>query len=1053
MLRSKNKKIIYLMLFIAMLGFNNVSACNPSIEICTEVPGDPTISKDNEDYEDKKWGSHLNNGKAEQHGNYLGNAYKIDFKDEHGNILKTINVSSSESYKPTADTIVIPGLTNNSAIAGEVIKNYLLNNNAQIIRDAYNQFPNMDYGTVEQWHQYYISGTIAWETDKNAILNGYTVNGVQVSNKTALRQHLLELMPDLELGTLGHLVDITREMCASWLGQGGGTMVGSSAVGCGYNVFDLLDMIKCRRNPPTGGPQVCPNGTMRLSNPSPSCYKKLGGIVAEYKYTAGNGTQANVHISYGQDQNAPGTGAFCKLFCNEYGIATLPGGVESAIQLGSYMIWPTSNTNFTNAFVPSNYPLKFKGTKACKLVVMPDNGNFPGTGCITDPLYDYSCLYDGNLSGITKPATVISTVECSNDNSVKGVGNKGDNVDGTTYETIRQAKDRVNATEANCGTYMRQSGNATNGSDCTFAKYTVDANSSQYYNSNKYSLYKDAVNKINEAADRTANACRAYKDVKDHCDEPDVVIGTNYYGPITGPSAAKRDCISKRSAYNAAQSSYNNAKANVENKFHRSIDTCKSYIEKYNAARQILLEIGMCGNFSVGNANDYYNFQSNASYAYKNDGSKYESSGALASENSANVNCSGDCGGLGFEETKANYPTLLSLDLPTKLKSKISQIQGRDIKLVTDEVVYKSTAQYSYIDKTKNEYVKIKPSKNYLELKNQDGDLVKVLPTDYSNKILDSTGKFRQDSYKLSITSASFGENSKFTISNYICDYEVSKGIPIPPCPCPENSDHPGLDLMDHVTNDPISCADAQEKYCYDNGDNPPGGPSGGGGGGDQLYCPDGTSMAPCLKTGIGYEACLELCDGEYKCKNTNGLRTGMDITDCVRIERTQGLTLQQALDYCDSVVCPIGKTIIYRTIRLENPFPSIDADNIVTQRNLRVGKFNNDIKGRYPGTNWNGELTVKNKIRNNRGTSGTSIYQNKEPLYTFVLNGVTIKNIRDYNDRQRNGYNDFTLECKKNNSAGCISYVFVHNASLSGLTGGTCRNISLDNGFYTCDD
>ena len=389
MLRNKKKKIIYLMLLMVMLGFNNVLAndCDPSLGNC-ETTTDVDYSEDNTDNEDERWGSHLNNGKAEQHGNYLGNAYKIDFKDEHGNILKTINVSSSEAYKPTADTIVIPELTNNSAIAGEVIKNYLMNNEAQIIKDAYNQFPNMEYGTVEQWHQYYISGKITWETDKNAILNGYTVDGVQVSNKTALREHLLELMPNLELGTLGNLIDITRAMCAAWLGQGGGAMVGSSAVGCGYNVFDLLEMINCKKLPSIQK-YACPNGTMSLNNASTSCYEKLGGITFEYSYTASSGSQGNVHMSYGQDQNAPGTGAYCKLFCNEYGVATLPGGIESSIQLGSYIIWPTSNTNFDKHFVPSNYPLKFKGTKACKLVVMPDNGNFPGTGCITDRLYDF----------------------------------------------------------------------------------------------------------------------------------------------------------------------------------------------------------------------------------------------------------------------------------------------------------------------------------------------------------------------------------------------------------------------------------------------------------------------------------------------------------------------------------------------------------------------------------------------------------------------------------------------------------------------------------------
>ena len=104
-------------------------------------------------------------------------------------------------------------------------------------------------------------------------------------------------------------------------------------------------------------------------------------------------------------------------------------------------------------------------------------------------------------------------------------------------------------------------------------------------------------------------------------------------------------------------------------------------------------------------------------------------------------------------------------------------------------------------------------------------------------------------------------------------------------------------------------------------------------------------------------------------------------------------------------------------------------------------------IKGRYPGTNWNSQKVVKNEILNNRGVSGSSVY-NKEPLYTFVLNATTIKAIRNYNKNKN--YADFNLKCKKNGTTACVSS-FVHSNSY-GLTDGTCFSVANSgNDFYTC--
>ncbi len=226
-------------------------------------------------------------------------------------------------------------------------------------------------------------------------------------------------------------------------------------------------------------------------------------------------------------------------------------------------------------------------------------------------------------------------------------------------------------------------------------------------------------------------------------------------------------------------------------------------------------------------------------------------------------------------------------------------------------------------------------------------------------------------------------------------------------------------------------------------------------------YCPSTSSLgdsynyrkdpdyASCLSGGGSADYCMNLvcnpdCVGnncDYVCPNDSDY-PGMDISSCVYRERGSGKNLAQALDICKNE-CDTGKAkIIYRTISLENPFPSKDADSTVTQ-NLRIGMFNDTIKGRYPGANWNGEQLVKNKILNNRGYDGSAIYNEATPLYTINLDAKAIKAIRSYNKRQVDGYADFTLNCT--DGAYCISSFL-----RSGITRADGTNI-LDSTNSTC--
>lgn len=212
-----------------------------------------------------------------------------------------------------------------------------------------------------------------------------------------------------------------------------------------------------------------------------------------------------------------------------------------------------------------------------------------------------------------------------------------------------------------------------------------------------------------------------------------------------------------------------------------------------------------------------------------------------------------------------------------------------------------------------------------------------------------------------------------------------------------------------------------------------------------------------------------------------------MDISSCVSGQRAQGKGIQEAKTTCERecyISCNQGSNcppdgrlpgaIIYRTISLENPFPSMNGDksidknqpNLValnhrplTSLNINEKTFNQKVKGRYPGTNWNGVQLVYDKILNNRGYDGSAIYQEATPLYTFNLDATAIKKIRDYNTKQAKesaGYADWDLTCT--NGAYCISE-FVHKSGITTATGNsildssnsTCANASNKSSFISC--
>lgn len=222
-----------------------------------------------------------------------------------------------------------------------------------------------------------------------------------------------------------------------------------------------------------------------------------------------------------------------------------------------------------------------------------------------------------------------------------------------------------------------------------------------------------------------------------------------------------------------------------------------------------------------------------------------------------------------------------------------------------------------------------------------------------------------------------------------------------------------------------------------------------------------GGEQKQCMAYVCNIEECGDDPNCKYKCPD-NSDYPKKDISICISEQRANpNNSLQNALDFCYKRCYKTAgsEIIIYRTISLENPFPSMNGDKSTNQTGLSEGMFNDTVKGRYPGTNWNGISVVKNNILNNRGYDGSAIYQEATPLYTFNLDATAIKKIRDYNTKQAKesaGYADWDLTCT--NGAYCISE-FVHKSGITTATGNsildssnsTCANASNKSSFISC--
>lgn len=814
----------------------------------------------------------------------------------------------------------------------------------------------------------------------------------------------------------------------------------------------------------------------------------VGAASADYSGDKKAGKKLDVNI---------GSGAYCAVYCKETEAkAVLPGGIATPIARGSALTWPTSTYTSTSRW-GNMFPLEYSGKKECKVLVAP-NLTY-GNSCNLEPLK----MYEEYLADMKKYYNQGQSYNYSNLRNTATQANKYlEKHDGTLGVNFRanEIKTISNLTFKN--EKIREYDGQTTYLN-VFESYNIDNGKffgAPYY----YKKYgDDNYSKANDSYDAAwRKYCDLHKtypaDSYQHCEGQ---IGYDEHGNQTCSDGwkTKYSCPDGGSLTNNNECTCTETRAKKMSETVRWLDTARSkwnyyrsaitnrytiyknYIKAYQNATGLYHEIKLCSNFGTGATDadggttfscggqscDFYNFLTSATMEYTDEGPEYGSTHELVMEIPTSYSCDGcesNVAGmvvtnqlLGAAET--GYRNIQNTYNVSYMGKKIDAIEKRTMHLSATATTYSlPPGLYNYIDKDKNKFVMQKPGGNFqtLGLTENYGFEYSNLPTSYNN----IPGK----KYNLIIKNIMLGDNGHFqagaegvSFNDYICHYEVTADYD--DCLCPPGTKWEDVDLYQALldSNGSLTCADAKIKYC--NMDNIPK---------CEVncvldkYCSNDPTIkiTACVNSGKSKGECEALlCGlGKFTCDN-NTLRKGMDITSCVQTRIAQGSSQSEAVKYCNATICTLQNIFIYRTIDLRDPFPSVDADASISQK-ISHRKFNLNVKGRYPGTNWNSEELVKTVILNNRGASNYDIYKQK-PLYHIELNTSRIMDIRAYNEKQAkhdNGYNDYTLSCvqdTENSRLGTSCYSsFVHNPKYGFDTSGnksTCGSAGTTTSLGKC--
>ena len=739
---------------------------------------------------------------------------------------------------------------------------------------------------------------------------------------------------------------------------------------------------------------------------------------------------------------------YCNLFCLENSAQQIfPGKVTPAVSTGTYIIWPTSEATLSSKY-KNQYPLKFSGQKTCYVVMAGEDNTVNKTdinGVLTrlnneaSDANNYDREFAGKYYEISRRNGGCESVY----SNTSGVCKKSydEMIAAENHlKSYEASQEYINARneEAKVNNYNANIPSCPQGVDCSDESI------------NHYCYSTDG--------NRPEISCPIIHSQCDDCRREEMKLDDKYKEII-----AERN--NRENVYNKKKEVYNRCAAQKA--------ACNAYTIKVQEMVNFAEEVKRCATYTPscsGGSCEIYNFNTNVDLSWTDQeygktiyDSELEKTKNYSSSISGGVNITTQVNmSQGRSDINANTARLI--------EEVRNIVKSRSIKAnvnVTYSLPTSGNLLYNYVVKRNNRFVSqtARPS--------SDSNYVTI---GYSNLPISFDAKTNQD-YHLILSNIRFGDNGgQYKQDMYTCNYKVTK-TPDSDCLCPVGTKHEGKDLSSFIIDKGLTCYDAQKAFCdYE----PQACPDGSKqsemtscltnqypgdyftcydkycrSGDKDKYCPNKPEikLTTCLNN-YSYDYCYDLLctsnvGSEYKCKNTNGVDGEMDITSCVYTKMAQGMSLDDAINECDALICPLsGLRIIYRTISLENPFPGKNISNM-------VNGFNDDVKGRYPGTNWNDVKLVNQHIltvkRQGITYDGSAIYQG-EPLYTFVLTTSTINAIRNYNEQQilNGGYADYTLDCKLNNSRACVSS-FVHNPDLSGLVSGTCMSSTSRSNFYLC--
>ncbi len=903
------------------------------------------------------------------------------------------------------------------------------------------------------------------------------------------------------------VVTRTPEQCKAYECPPDTVEAGKDLTECvnGGKSYDKCVEEECGEEASCHGIKITLNGSLLPCNDnntsSTSTFNEYFGEDDINSHDSMNGRKQDVNI---------GSGKYCALYCLETEAnATLPGGLANSIQLGSAITWPTSPKTNTSKF-GNRFPLYYHGKMECRLQVAP-NLTY-GNSCELKPKVEYAeyrkdlkkalednidikkAVQDANKrrSGHNSNGPDISTLK-----DLQGVDKKvyDEYLDKKNEEIrkkeIKTYEELIKAALANDGNgpdFFEKLRKAAANNETT-AKSNYEAIWKKYQEDNRKEPEWSCTN--NGTYDKEKDSCSAgSKNPSCPKDEDDVEM--HYNSTEKKCEYWEYDIRTKKDTGNSGWwydtiGYWTNAKNKLKDK-NKKYNT---YVKKLKITVDLYNEIYLCATVvpeifeSTCNGPEcqFYNFETLASMSYTDEG-EYGGSHSLDMEQAADYSCPG-CSTpvdmykpnevLGNQNLGGSWIVLP--DGQTYFEDKIKDIEKKEFNIDSGDVIYRlEDYLYNYIDKDTNKWEMSQPSGNYVThgLSKSGEFLFSNLPTSFKNKV--------DKKYDLKIENIQLGHNGQFqagaegvSMNEYVCHYRVTSDDLNTPCTCPPGTKYAGMMLTAIIEDNDMTCADAIFEYCDRDSPGP-----------DceencEIFCESDPTIeiTACVNEGHTRSWCeKEFCSGnppggnppgggpKYYCPTDKGYKNGgMEITNCVISRVSKGSTLSEAQKYCEARLCNLDQLIIYRTIDLKNPFPSIDADEKTVANWPDVGAFNLAIHGRYPGSNWNSQKLVQSRIhtvkREGRTVQDNDIYKEKKPLYHFELDTATIKKIRQYNNKQKKegGYNDNeTLICNRTIGddilgAGCKS-AFVHNPIYGGDTTGAkslCGNANSVTAVAKC--